>query len=360
MNRAVLMGCVLALLAGCAPTLPKPYVESKAAGHRAYGAGRYDEAARHFRAAAGSAERVKDRDEVLYLEAASFGRAGRHREARAAYEALVEVSPEGTRAARAAYEVAQLELEHGDEARGWEMLHAFIKQYPDSGLARRAMLRYLVHLDEEHGPERTIAYLDQGYAWFHRNDLGEAAMYQKALRLERLGRLEQARDTFARTADTYPYPVGGLFDDALFRASMIDEKLGQPRTAVERLEKMLRVREPSTFQGSYERPRFSEAQMRIGTLYRDALGEPERARQAFRKLFVSFTTSVLRDDALWAEARLALKQGDGPGACEAVTLLVKDLPKSRYAPCAKLLCESAPELDEPRKCRAYIARDVSE
>ena len=351
--------CLAAALAlGCGPSIPRPYLETKAAGHRAYGSGRYDEAAQHFHKAAEHAERIKDRDEALYLEAASYLRSGRHREARQAYEALLEVSPEGARAARSAYEIAQLELEKGDEAKGWKMIHDFVFRFPKSGLARRALLRYLVHLDEEQGEKATIAYVARNLSWFDAHELGEVATYQKALRQEHVGREREARDTFVACARKYPYPYGGLFDDAFYRASILDEKLGEPANAIEHLEEMLRVREVATMHGSYERPRFSEAQMRIGELYRDELQQPDKARRAFRKLFDAFETSLLRDDALWAEAKLAAKQGDQEGTCDAVTLLVEELPDSRYAPCARLLCEDAPLPSGKRSCRAYIAREL--
>ena len=351
--------CIAALLTGaCAPSLPRPYLEAKAAGHRAYGAGRYDEAAKHFREAAAKAQRRKDRDEVLYLEAASYQRGGRHRDARESYEAMLELSPDGPRAARAAHEAARLEMRHGDEAKGWQMVHAAILRYPTSGLARAALLRYLGHLDETLGVERTIAYLEKGQPWFHAHDLGEATLYEKAKRFEQLERLEEARDGFLQCARRYPYPVGGLFDDALYRASLIEERLGRPRQAVEHLREMLRERERSTMHGSYERPRYSQAQMRIAVLHRDALGEPDTARREFRKLYDAFTTSILRDDALWAEALVAREQGDRSGACEAVTLLVKKLPDSRYAKCARVLCEDAPEPNPAGECRDYIAREV--
>ncbi len=356
LGRALCVASVLAT--ACAPSLPRPYLEAKAAGHRAYGAGRYDEAAKHFHEAAGKAERRKDRDEVLYLEAASYQRGGRHRDARASYEAMLELSPDGPRAARAAHEAARLEMRHGDETKGWAMVHAAILRYPDSGLTRAALLRYLRHLDETLGMERTIAYLDEGQRWFHAHDLGEAALYEKARRFEQLERLEEARDGFLQCAQKYPYPVGGLFDDALYRASLIEERLGRPRQAVEHLRRMLRERERSTMHGSYERPRYSQAQMRIAVLYRDVLGEPDTARREFRKLYEAFTTSILRDDALWAEALVARGQGDREGACDAVTLLVKKLPDSRYAKCARVLCEGAPEPSQPGECRDYIAREV--
>lgn len=352
------LGLVVLLFVGCAPTLPRPYLEAKAAGHRAYGSGRYDEAARYFHEAAGKADRVRDRDEVLYLEAAAYQRAGRHREARAAYEALLALSPSGARAARAAHEIARIEVRHGDEAKGWVMTHEVVKRFPNSGVARPSLLRYLAHLDEAQGVAVTIRYLEKSHAWYHAHGMGEVVTYQRALRLERQGQLEQARDAFVKCADSYPYPGGGLFDDALFRASLIDEKLGRPKEAIGHLRKMLSVREPSTMHGSYERPRFSAAQMRIGELYRDAVGDPDMARKEFRKLFDSFKTSVLRDDALWAEARVAADQGDTSGACRAASLLVRELPESRYAACVRLLCETAPQPAKGRPCRDYVAREV--
>ncbi|PIE06180.1 MAG: hypothetical protein CSA75_00845 [Sorangium cellulosum] len=345
-------------MAACAPNLPRPFLEAKAAGHRAYGAGRYDEAAAKFRQAAQHAERIRDRDEALYLEAASYQRADRNRKAAAAYESLIALSPRGARAARSAYELAQFEINHGSKSRGWKMLHKFIKDYPQSGLARRALLRFLVHLDEDRGLEKTITYINESMKWYALHDLGEVALYQKALRLERLGRLTEARDTFVFCARTYPYPDGGLYDDSLFRASLLDEQLGNPQLAVQHLRDLLSVREPSTLNGTYERPRYSEAQMRLGTLHRDALGDPDGARKEFRKLFDSFKTSLLRDDALWAEAKIASDQDDKEGACEALTLLVKTFPESRYAPCAKLLCPDAPNVDARQKCRPYIAREI--
>ncbi|MCU0693997.1 MAG: tetratricopeptide repeat protein, partial [Polyangiaceae bacterium] len=214
-------------------------------------------------------------------------------------------------------------------------------------------------LDEVSGKQAALDYAQHNYAWFDAHGLGETAMYQSARRLEELNRIAEARDTYVRTAKTYPYPDGGLFDDALFRASLLDEKLGQPEQAIAHLREMLSVREPATFSGSYERPRFSEAQMRIAELYRDALDEPAAARQEFRKLFREFETSSFRDDALWAEATIATKQGDEAGACEAVNLLVRELPDSRYAPCASLLCSAAPKPNMKKSCRRYVRRQMA-
>ena len=43
----------------------------------------------------------------------------------------------------------------------------------------------------------------------------------------------------------------------------------------------------------------------MGEIYRDGLRDHASARREFRRLYTDFTTSILRDDALWAEARLA-------------------------------------------------------
>jgi tetratricopeptide (TPR) repeat protein len=295
---------------------------------------------------------------MLYREAASYDRGGRHRHARELYTQLVGLSPKGERAARASYELVQLEIQHGDETKGFDMLRRFVTSYPQSGLARRALERYAAYLDRKMGPSAAASYLRSGMDWFHAHSLGETALYQLARRMEEMDQLRQARDTYVLCAKTYPYPDGALFDDALLRASKLDEKLGQPKLAIKHLRQMLSVREPSTFSGSYERPRFSEAQMRIATLYRDALHDHASARREFRRLYEQHTTSILRDDALWAEARVASEDGDEDGACDAVTELVDNLSDSRFAPCAQLLCASAPQVGDKRTCRRYIRRDL--
>ena len=354
----LLAASVLAASAwSCAPTLPRPYLEAQAAAERAYGAGRYEEAARQYHEAAAHASRTRDRDEMLFLEASAEQRAGRTREAREAYEALEKLSPDGPRAARSAYEVAQLEIAHGDEERGYKMIESVMRRYPKSGLERRAMQRYVSHLDDKQGVAAGLAYLRASFAWFNANGLGEAATYDIADHLERMGQLAEARDTFVRCAAEHPYPDGALWDDSLFRASLLDEKLGDPKSAIARLDTMLKEREVSTFSGSYERPRYSQAQMRKAVLYRDALHDHAAARREFRRLFDDFTTSLLRDDALWAEAKLAAQDGDTSEACSTMKLLADKIPDSRYVPCASLVCPKLGASEPPGSCRRYIEKD---
>ena len=91
----------------------------------------------------------------------------------------------------------------------------------------------------------------------------------------------------SRSRSAHPYPFGSLFDDALWHASLIEEKLGRSEAAIEQLRELLATRESSHMTGSYERPRYSPAQMRIAELYRDALHDRRsgaaRAPQALRR-----------------------------------------------------------------------------
>jgi hypothetical protein len=120
----------------------------------------------------------------------------------------------------------------------------------------------------------------------------------------------------------------------------------------------LAKRELSTMAGSYERPRFSPAQFRIAVLYRDVLGDHAAARREFHRLYVDHPTSILRDDALWEEAKLASSDGNVEDACALTTALARDFPGSRYAPCARSLCPTAALA--PGRCHAYLVRSGSE
>jgi hypothetical protein len=122
---------------------------------------------------------------------------------------------------------------------------------------------------------------------------------------------------------------------------------------------MLAERESSWLVGSYERPRYEPAMVRLCALARDRLHDHARARACFEKLYRDFGTSELRDDALWEEARLFREDGDPISSCRRLAGLVSDFPDSRYVPCAVAAC---PGVTRPKKslaplaCHPYIAR----
>ncbi len=356
MRRAALLLALLPL--ACAPTLPRPYLEARGAAERAYSSGRYDEAAQHWREAARQAKEPRNRDEALYRVGASLDRAGRYPQAEAAYDQLLELAPHSGRAARAAYDKAVIEVEHGDSAKGYHLLEQVMLDYPRSGPADSALHRVLIHADQQGGPAAALAELDRLIPKLDKSELSERLHYFYARYLDEAGRTQAARDRYLYTAKRFPYPYGAYWDDALYRASVDDEKLGNYKGAIADLQLMLKQQEPSSMQGSYERPRMDQAQMQIAILYRDKLHDPVAARRAFHKVWTDHPTSLRKDDALWDEALLAKEAGDQDNACSVLSTLAHGQPDSRYVPCAQELCPTAPPPTKGRSCHDYIRRQA--
>ena len=175
-----------------------------------------------------------------------------------------------------------------------------------------------------------------------------------------LGDLEQARGRLLATARAHPYPHGSLTDDALWRASQVAERMGKFELAVADLRELLSAREEATG-GSYERPRFPEAQMRVAELYRDKLRDLAAARREFRAMYRTHNTSVLADDAMWNEALIAWRQGDGEAACDIGEELPERFPESRYRRCVSQLCPAlAAKTRTKRECPRYIREQLGD
>lgn len=355
LGAPIVLACALS---ACGPSLGAAYETAFAAGQRASHAGRYEEAAREYGRAAKHATRVKDRDEALFLVARMHEKRGAYAEARAAYEHVNKTSPDGPRAARAAYDMALVEIEHGDAERGYAMLLDATYKYPKHGSARRSLHRLIEHQQDLGGDDAVLQWLDGPGRTLRGSDLDQQLDYERALALERMGRTAEARDLFVKTAKDHPYPFGGLTDDALWQASLAEEKLGRYEAAIGHLRTLLASREASRMTGSYERPRYSPAQMRIAELYRDKLHDNRTARKEFHKVYAAHPTSILRDDALWAEARLAHADGDTSDACTLVAKLRKEFADSRYARCGHLVCTEVKPAANERPCASYVERQV--
>ncbi|HEY0465380.1 MAG TPA: hypothetical protein VGC79_14295 [Polyangiaceae bacterium] len=353
MKRALLLA---AFLVACAPTLPAAYVKARDAAEIAYGKGQFEQAAKDWLSAAGSAESARDRSEARYRAAASYERAGRIADARKWYGVLASGTSE--RAPRATFALADLRIASGDAAGGLAELEAAIRKYPSSAIAGLALRRYFSALAEQGGDQAVLAYIQRIEPTLDHSDLAEQLLYERARRLEALGETAGARDAYVVVADRFPYPYGAYWDDALLRAADCEIRLAKPEGALALLERMLRARESSHLSGSYERPHFADAAYRVAELYRDARHDPDSARRAFRGVFVAYPTSTLRDDALWQEALLA-RHITEQAACEPLLLLVKQLPDSRYAPCAHEMCTKIAPVAR-RECAAYIERDLRE
>ncbi len=358
---AGILGLAL-LVAGsaCAPVRGDAYLASFAAGQRALHAGRYEEAARAYDDAAAKALRVKDRDEARFLQARSYGKAGRWEDARAAYQRLATESPTGPRGPRAAFELADLEIDHGDVEKGYAMLIAAAIRFPQNGVARPTIRRVVAHIVELRGEPAARAWLADHAATFRGTDEDQTIGYEIALSFDREGKKQEAHDALMERARAHPYPKGSLTDDALVRASKIDEELGRWAEAAKHLHDLLATQEVSHGiagkydMASYERPRFPEAALRLGEIYRDKLHDHAAARRAFEALYRDHPKARKRDLAVWSQARLALEDGEPKVACTLASRLVREFPDSRYTRCVRAICPTAPAAK--RECADYILR----
>jgi tetratricopeptide (TPR) repeat protein len=216
--------------------------------------------------------------------------------------------------------------------------------------------------DDEAGPDAALAHLDALLPRVAGKHVEQTVAYERAKRLAALDKTEAARDAYLAIADKWPYPFGSYFDDSLYYAAKMEEKLGRPEAAIADLERLLHYRETSSFMGSYERPKYIPALLEIADLYETKLHDRARARETLHRLYADFTTSPLRDDALWREAELWREDGDASTACKRLSTLTSDFPDSRYVPCAVSRCpglERPSKSKAPKECRPYIERGAA-
>lgn len=357
-------------LAACAPTRGAAYERSLAEGKRAYNAGRFDVAAERFAAASSEAKVPRDAVHARYESALARARSGDVARASRELRAIADAEPRTDYSASAAFKAAELTGKREPDAGAAEM-EAVALRFPESGSAKVALARVLQHtegdpaLGNEPSPGaamRALAKLDAIAPRVRGTTLEEDVLYQRARRLVEVGRLDEARTAFLEVADRWPYPKGAYFDDALYRVSEVETKLGQPAVAAEHLERLLSFREQSQLIGSYERPRYVPSLLRLARLYEVELHDRERARKTLHRLYADFPRSTLRDDALWREAALWELDGDKATACDRLGTLASDLPDSRYVPCVP---EKCPGVKRPAKskapstCHAYLLRPAS-
>ena len=360
----LLLGATLgiAALSGCRPNRGDAYARSLAEARRNHHDGRFDAAATRFDDAAKNAKLPRDAVYARYEAALARARAGDVARAATELRAIATARPPSAYSAQAAFKAAEL-ARANDEAAGLRELEAVVIDFPESGVAQVSLGRLLRH-DDEAGPQAALAHLDQ-LAPRVKNTKGmsrveEKLLYERARRLEALGRTELARDAYLDVAAKFPYPFGGLNDDALYRAADMEDKLGRSKEAIAVLERLLGQREISSFMGSYERPRYLPAVLRIAQIYEEKLADRAKARSTLHRVYVEFTTSTMRDDALWREAELWRKDGDASTACDRLATLASDFPDSRYVPCASLRCPSikrASKSKAPATCHDYLLRE---
>lgn len=340
------------LLLACGNGKPSVFATSYAAAERAESAGRYEEAARAYAAAAADVDAPpREQDHARLLSALLTAKAGDRAGAATLLRALAAGKSEY--AGPAEYHGAVLLLESGDPS-GWDALDRFLRTYPNTGLALVAFRRRLRHEDEG-GPPQALAYLRALAPGVAGSELEEYVGYFVAERLADAGQTAEALAAFEALATRFPYPKAH-FDDALYRASELAEALGKPEDAVALLVRMLAEREASSLPGTYNRPRFPDGAFRIAVLWRDKLGNAEKAREAFLRFTDDYPDSIKVDDALWEAAKLTENEG---ARCAILARLVRSSPDSRYVPCVVARCKEVTRPGTsraPNECHGYLEK----
>jgi hypothetical protein len=330
-----------------------------AEGSRAEGAGRFAEAARDYDVAWRAGLRTRDREQARWDAAEMFARDGQVAVAMSRFEAIASEAP-SEHQAEATYRVAALRIDNGDADRGWRDMEQVPRRFPTHGIAHAAVRRLVQHADEG-GPRAGLEELRALERDLGSTELVELLAFLAAEHVEALGDDPQAREAYGQIADRWGYPFGAFFDDALWHASLIDERLGFYQRAIDDLQRLLRERETTSIVGSYERSKYVPAMLRVGELYRDRLHDRARARDAFHRLYSDFAHSTVRDRALWLEAALWRDDGDSRTACVRLGTLIEKFPDSRYVPCAMAQCSSLerPQTSRaPKECHEYVARQA--
>ncbi|MBM4373826.1 MAG: tetratricopeptide repeat protein [Deltaproteobacteria bacterium] len=346
---------VALLAAGCAgPAYGEGWVRSFSAARRAIAAGRHEEALSLLEQAAKDARRARDRDEARFLYARILRRLDREPEALAVYERMLREAPTGSRAARVRFEQANTAIELGDP-RSDELLVDAIARHGEDGAAVTA-IRTLVRRLRETGTEEELrTRLASLHAKVKAPEGVQQLEYERGLSFAREGKLAEAHAELLATARKFPLPHGPLTDDAYYQASVVSERMNEPRRAVEELRELLGAREVAWFGQSYERPKYPFAQMRIAELYRDALGDLRGARDEFRRVATTHESSILGDDATWQEGVVSLRLAEPEEACRAAKRLKERYASSRYLGCVRALCATAEPPGGARECPDYAA-----
>ncbi len=336
-------------LAACGSSA-SAYESHFAAGERAETAGRHGEAARAFDAASRDRAPPREQAHAAFLSALEQIRSGDVAGGAKRLEAIGKTR--GEHAAQARWELVSLDLATQSPAAASE-LDELLRTFPNEGVAYPALLARLRLAREAGGEAEALAVLRALEPAVAKTDSAARVAFQIAESLAKLGKTQEARDAFADVARRFPYP-GEYFDDALFRASELDEELGRPDVAVADLEHMLSVMESSTLPGTYVRPRFPDAAWRIATLLRDQLHDATKAVAAFERYVNLFPNDVRRPEALWNAGKLR-----GDRACDDWSRIVGIAPDSRYVPCVAARCPDVripKDSHAPKTCHAYLTR----
>ncbi len=239
-------------------------------------------------------------------------------------------------AAIAVYRAGELLLRAGRDEAAWTALWRVVTDWPDEPTAGDA-LRILL----EDGRRRDARALAEELTKLLTPLAGSAVGDNLVWSLADLNARELANPAAARALyDQIPtdYPDSGLRDDARWHAARLSRALGDPAGAARRLRALLATREVAIGAGSYFSIWLDDAQLELGRVLRDELGDLAGAEAAFRRLPRDYPASILKDDALYELAVTQVRAGAPGRACETLAQLARRAPDSKYVARGKELC----------------------
>jgi tetratricopeptide (TPR) repeat protein len=311
-------------------TLPE-LVQAETAADR----GDVDGAVRAYREAQSGCKKLKPErraraacSDALLGEAEVLERAGRKDAAIRTYLAIPPRTDDEMTAATATYRAGTLMLAGDKTVEAWTALWRVVTDWPDEPLAADA-LKTLVADGRGRDAPALAEQLGKLITPLAESQVADNLVWALAdINENELANRDAARALYDRIpAD---YPKSGLRDDARWHAARLSRALGDSAGAAERLRALLRTREVAIGAGSYFSIWLDDAQLELGRILRDDLGDLPGAIAAFRKLPKDYPASTLKDDALHELAATAAKAGQQAEACRAIAKLRKDSPDSKY------------------------------
>lgn len=347
MDRTLLIG--LLLLGACsARPLPADLATAESlehAGRHAEALPYYERATRSCRALEDDAHRRRICADAYLGHAELLVTLGRRADAGKAYAvAAAALSGDRPSAAQALYRRGRLLLELGQEDAGAEQLWAVIAEYPEQPFAADAVERLL-----QRGRDRRPLELARVFRELA-DRLGDTAVGDNlhaavaVLAEEELGDPRLALAYWDRVRERYP--ERGYADDAYWRGARIARELGDAAGAARRLRAFLATREVAWGSGSYLSVHHDDAQLELGRVLRDDLGDTAGAIEAFTILPEHYPDSILHDDALYERAVTWAAAGDRARACADLARLAQGFPDSKFE------LEKAPALRRRLGCGA--------
>ncbi len=332
---------VALLLVGC--SAPATLPELKTAEMRA-DQGDTDGALAAYRAAQGKCGDLRPErrakaacSEALLGEAEVLEHAGKTQDAIDTYLAIpAKLHDDDFTASVAVYRAGELLLKAGKTTDAWTALWRVVTDWPDEQSAADALKTLIA--DGRGRDARTLAdQIAHLITSLSSTQVADNLLWALAdLTEHELANPEGARAYYDRIP--VDYPQSGLRDDARWNAARISRAIRDPKGAVTRLRALLATREVAFGAGSYFSIWLDDAQLELGKVLRDDLGDLPGAMAAFRRLPTDYPASILKDDALYELAVTQDKAGDHAGACETLKKLGKQAPESKYLKRGDVVC----------------------